>query len=249
MTKIEIEQKAFALTAALETSSKPPKCYGVSSGNFDGQGMSYGPLQWNIGQDTLQPIIRKLYTNYPDVVKGVFKDRYEELCSIFSPQSTSVQVRWADSISEPHNKHRLIKPWKSMFMVLGATKECQETMARAAQKYIDDAWEAFDAFDFMTERAYALMFDIMVQNGSISSKVRKQVSSGVAALSKEIVANPFKLEVEKMKLVTKYRAEASKKAFVEDVRSRKMAIALGKGTVHGLKVDLERDFGITLKNI
>jgi hypothetical protein len=249
MTKQEIQQKAFELTAVFETSSKPPRCYGVSCGNSDKQGMSYGPLQWNLGQETLQPIIRKLCANYPDMMREIFKDRYEELRSIFSPQPTPIQVKWGNSISDPKNKRRLISPWPEMFMALGATKECQQAMIAAAQWYIDNAWKEFTALGFKTGRAYALMYDIMVQNGSISPEVKERTRRSVAALAKDIVSDPLKLEVEKMKLLAKYRAEASNEESVEDVRSRKMTIAEGKGVVHGIKVDLDKDFGITLNYI
>ena len=38
------------------------------TGNFDGQGLSYGILQWNFGQGTLQPIFKNLFARYPNVV-------------------------------------------------------------------------------------------------------------------------------------------------------------------------------------
>jgi hypothetical protein len=49
-----------------------------------------------------------------------------------------------------------------------------------------------------------------------------------------------------MRIVANRRAEAAKRRFVEDVRKRKLAIANGRGVVHGILLDLEEQFGISL---
>jgi hypothetical protein len=50
-----------------------------------------------------------------------------------------------------------------------------------------------------------------------------------------------------MKIVANRRAAAARQDFVDDVRTRKLTIAEGTGTVHGLFYDLEDMFGITLQ--
>jgi peptidoglycan hydrolase-like protein with peptidoglycan-binding domain len=42
-------QRCLALTGTFETSSGIPDCYAGLSGDFDGQGLSLGVAQWNIG--------------------------------------------------------------------------------------------------------------------------------------------------------------------------------------------------------
>jgi hypothetical protein len=89
------------------------------------------------------------------------------------------------------------------------------------------------------------MFDIKVQNGSISGAVRLQINEDFDKL----VSGPDQkhLEVEKMRIVANRRAEASNPRWVEDVRSRKLCCAEGKGKVHGVNYDLEAQFGISLR--
>ena len=49
-----------------------------------------------------------------------------------------------------------------------------------------------------------------------------------------------------MKIVANRRAEAANPRWVEDVRTRKLCIAKGEGIVHGVRYNLEEQFGIAL---
>ncbi len=91
------------------------------------------------------------------------------------------------------------------------------------------------------------MFDICVQNGSIPARVREQIQTDFADLSAEL--SPEEIEVEKMRIVANRRAEAANPRFVEDVRKRKLCIAEGRGTVHGITYDLATQFGLGLGRI
>jgi hypothetical protein len=53
-------------------------------------------------------------------------------------------------------------------------------------------------------------------------------------------------EVARLRSIANRRAEAAAPQFVEDVRVRKLTIANGGGTVHGITWDLEAQFGIGL---
>ena len=48
-----LDYKCLALTGSFETNSPVPECFAGLSGNFDGQGLSFGVLQWNFGHDSL----------------------------------------------------------------------------------------------------------------------------------------------------------------------------------------------------
>jgi hypothetical protein len=56
-------------------------------------------------------------------------------------------------------------------------------------------------------------------------------------------------EVARLQSIANRRAEAAKPAYVEDVRARKLAIANGAGTVHGVPYNLEQQFGIRLQPV
>jgi hypothetical protein len=88
------------------------------------------------------------------------------------------------------------------------------------------------------------MFDILTQNGSISDIVRTQIMADFNGLP----ANGEDLERDKMRIVANRRAMAGKPEFIDDVRTRKLTIANGRGTVHGLTYDLEDMYALTLAN-
>ncbi len=51
----------------------------------------------------------------------------------------------------------------------------------------------------------------------------------------------------KLRIVANRRAEAANPQWIEDVRTRKLCIANGEGTVHGRFYNLEDQFGIGLQ--
>src|SRR5688572_3374909 len=54
-----LELRCLSLTGTFETGQVPPECFAGLSGDFDGQGISLGVLQWNFGQDSLQPLLQE----------------------------------------------------------------------------------------------------------------------------------------------------------------------------------------------
>jgi hypothetical protein len=118
------DYRSLTLTASFETSIGPPECFSGLAGDFDGQGISFGVLQWNLGQGTLQPLLRKLDMAHPEVVKAAFGDGYQELRTMLT-KSTREQLAWARKI-QTANRRSLVEPWRSRFKALGATRECQQ---------------------------------------------------------------------------------------------------------------------------
>jgi hypothetical protein len=95
-----------------------------------------------------------------------------------------------------------------------------------------------------SQRALALMFDIVVQNGSIGEIVKARILKDFSTLPPALSGD--QLEVEKMRCVAIRRAEAANPRWVDDVRVRKLCIANGGGRVHGIDYDLDLQFGIRL---
>jgi hypothetical protein len=95
-----------------------------------------------------------------------------------------------------------------------------------------------------SDRAAALLFDILVQNGSISAVTEAQILTDCGRLHSSL--SDDELEVERMKIIANRRAEAAKAQWVEDVRRRKLTIATGEGTVHGRYYNLQEQYGLGL---
>jgi hypothetical protein len=99
-------------------------------------------------------------------------------------------------------------------------------------------------YEVWSERAVALMFDIVTQNGSIKPVTKAQIRADIRMLPATLSEQD--LEVRKLESVANRRAEAANARWVDDVRRRKLCIARGEGVVHGIAYNLEEQFGIRL---
>lgn len=235
----ELSYRCLALTGSFETGKPPPDCFAGITGDFDGQAISFGALQWNFGQRSLQPLLLKMDEQNPEVVEEIFNDCCTEFREVLrAPQEQ--QMEWSRSIQDL-NRFTLREPWRGLFKSLGRNKEFQNLQVEAADRLYDAAKDLANDYDLKSERAVALMFDIKVQNGSIYSYVREQILRDFDQLPEDAG------EEERLVIVANRRAEASNSRWVEDVRNRKLTIARGEGTVHGMHYNLEEDYGIRLE--
>ncbi|MEQ1934332.1 MAG: peptidoglycan-binding domain-containing protein, partial [Fimbriimonadaceae bacterium] len=235
--------RCLALTGSFETSLAPPDCFAGLSGNFDGMGISFGVLQWNIGQGSLQPLILEMDAKHRDILKGAFHVDYLALITAMKlPKKEGVE--WAKTIQ--NNKFVIHEPWRGEFKSLGRTPEYQQIQTDHADANYQKARSWCAEYELWSERAVALMFDIRTQNGSIKPITKQLILADFAALP--AMSEPDR-EVARMRIVANRRAEAANPIWVEDVRRRKLTIANGTGTVHGKPYDLKVTYGIQLKKL
>jgi len=240
-----LDYRCLALTGSFETGAAFPDCFAGLSGDFDGQGISFGVLQWNFGQGSLQPLLKRMCVDHNELAKSIFHNHYEELTAILTA-TKSEQLAFARSIQDP-NRKTILEPWKGMFKSLGRSEEFQRIEADAANALYKAARQLCSDYGLWSERALALMFDIKTQNGSIGSSVKTQILADFAKLPPALPNE--KLETAKLRIIANRRAETAKAKWVEDVRARKLCIANGGGSVHGIKYDLEGQFGIGLRRV
>lgn len=240
-TKEQLRANCMALTGTMETSSKAPACYAVSVGNFDGMGMSFGVLQWNLGKGTLQPILTKMLVDYAPTAERVLSASGYNVINNMLKKDKAAQVAWGDSITDPTTK-KLKETWKKRFTSLGLTPECQAIQIQQAEWYYKQAENWFKLYGFWSERAYALLFDIAVQLGSMVG--HKELLTTTFTFADTI--SPDDLEVKRMVVLVEERLKSVPEKWRSVVRDRKMAIATGSGTIYGtLKIKAD-EFGIRL---
>jgi hypothetical protein len=237
-----LRQKCLALTGSFETGKMPPDCFTGISGDFDGQGMSYGALQWNFGQQSLQPLLKEMNTTYPSMLQEIFAQAYQPLVDVLG-KNLQAQMAWVRSIQHPV-QHFVFEPWRGFFKTLGRTPEFQGIQVKYAEHLQQKAFNLCQEYQLWSPRAEALMFDIVVQNGSISAVVRQTIMQEIGNLRPELDREA--LELEKMRIIANRRSEACKTQWVEDVRCRKLTCANGEGIVHGVTYHLREQFGIDL---
>jgi hypothetical protein len=245
MTTKPLIYRCLALTGSFETGESIPNCFSGLSGDFDKQGISFGVLQWNFGQKSLQPLLREMRDQHPAIMKSVFLNQYDLLLKALDSSQSEI-MQFTRNIQHPI-KHFVYQPWREMFVTLGRTPEFQDIETNYAHETFDEAIRLCREYELGSERAGALMFDIKVQNGSIAGETTKMILADFEAIDKSLPQD--ELEVTKMRIVANRRADAAKPEWAEDVRARKLCCANGSGVVHGIEYDLDKQYGISLKPI
>ena len=226
--------RCLALTGSFETGLLPPGCFSSLAGDFDGQGLSYSCLQWNIGQKTLQPLLAKVFAAHPDVVAKCFPGFMASEVQAMLNGPLAQQLGWARSIQGPMN-HKVNPAWASAFATLGASPEWQAIAQESAAGYFDHAKFQASQLKLKSDRAIALLFDCCVQNGGVRPGPMRAVLAAV---------KPDWGELDVMHAIAREVADSADPKYHKDVLTRKETIADGVGIVHGLRYDLEKDFAL-----
>lgn len=211
---------------------------GWLAGSFDGQGASWGPLQWNLGQKTLQPLMRRIAQLDQKKFAQIMGDKFLEACLAGTPEWFFLNVIC------PGGKPA--KEWSYKFAQLTQTKAAQQAFLEFAEIRYLYAVRMCDVLGFETERGFALCFDVAVQNGALTSGPR----GDHRATFQRLLPKGELQEWERLKFFAHAVARCSKPRWREDVLGRKLGIALG-GTkklgyaVHGRHFNLEKDFGVS----
>ena len=242
MNKDQVFNIAFAVTAWFETGDEP---YTNPSGNFDGQGLSWGPRQNCIGQGSLQPLLRKMFAEQDALMHATLGANYDTLFAIAKAGPTKDQL--AMTIRELNDEKGRLRPgWRDVFAKLGAAPAIQAV-------FIDDARGSIPAVDGLADwmsgpeqvdvRTWCLAYDFVTQNGGFNSVFKVAISAFLLTLA------PFKKDVrDRLRAICWLRAGWSyilgNREFATDVLARKLLIVEGRGRFRGADVDLSDRFGV-----
>jgi hypothetical protein len=226
-----LQLRCLALTGSFETGHLPPYCFSALAGDFDGQGLSFSALQWNLGQRTLQPLLGRMIAQRPEVMTRCFGELGLALQGMLD-ESVAVQLAWARSIQGPN--HHVTGDWVTAFASLGATAEWQIVARESAAGYFDRAKFHASQFKLTSDRAIALLFDCAIQNGGVPSLALHHVLD---------IQLPDWGEPELLRTIAGAVADSVNPKYRPDVLARKMTVANGNGIVHGIHYDLE-EFGL-----
>lgn len=220
---------ALALTSTFEGHG-----FQKAVGNFDGAGVTWGIIGFTLAGGELAKVLSAIDADAPDTLDRAFGAMASELRDILT-RPRADQIAWADGISLGAQKLYLREDWASGFARLGATQAAQTAqIARAHARYWSIAQRDADRYDLTDPPGRALCFDIAVQNGGINEGPQIQ-----EALAEEINPTPRR----RREIIAEQVALGSRKRYQDDVRSRKMTLATGQGTVHGGRFNTA-DWGI-----
>jgi hypothetical protein len=244
------EEKALRLTNAFENTSHYARTrelsFGTLAGDFDGQGLSFGLLQWNIGTGSLQPLLRAFERGHAAAFDAVFGADAAAVREMLG-QPRERQLAWARSINDYSNPRRpQVQPrWREHFIRLGADAAFQAIQLNAVRPRMDRAVAYARTYGLTSERGLALLFDIVTQHGAAWPQKRNRrelIERRRAAFEREQGRAPNEQEL--MRIIVDVIVATVAERWRENVRRRRMTILDGRGTVHGHEFDLARDFGI-----
>lgn len=151
------------ITGTFESSGDP---YQGVSGDFDGQGISCGVLQWNIGQGSLQPLVRAAGRDAVLSTMATFGQEMWTACNASLNQALAIVRSWQDGTAlRPGPRSELKTFMGSPAMRLQQDAAIRKVGAKA--ETLADRWAADRGAGARTLQGLAWFFDIVTQNSSM----------------------------------------------------------------------------------
>jgi hypothetical protein len=153
-------QTALAITGGFETSGDP---FAAVAGDFDGQGLSCGVLQWNIGQGTLQTLAKAAGADAILTHMPIHGASFQAAIESPLPVALAFVRRWqTGGVLRADVKHEL-----AQFCACPAMRAQQ---ILAARSLADAAWTDMEIWETARggvpeRRSFCWFFDLHTQNG------------------------------------------------------------------------------------
>jgi LAS superfamily LD-carboxypeptidase LdcB len=167
------EQKAVETTSLFET-GKRGGFYGLS-GNFDGQGLSFGLVNWTIGTGSLQPLLRDFAKENPGrwvQVFGADASAFLQLIARTGKQAEKDQHRFAieqmNTLSVGKRGKRtwtVRQPWVGYFKRLSEDTAFRKIQVRYVRHLLASAADYCRRYRLTSELAFCFMFDTVSSHG------------------------------------------------------------------------------------
>ncbi len=168
---------AVSIIGTFETSGDP--FIGVA-GNVDGMGLSCGVLQWNIGSNSLQPLVCLVGR---EVVLQAMPAHGEELwsaCNSPPDEGSAIVRRWQTNATLHPTVAGELRALMGSPEMRGAQLRCIETVAQKADA-LAEKWAHDCGRTQRTPQEYIWFFDVLTQNGSMRGIWRDDYRALVAA--------------------------------------------------------------------
>ncbi len=159
------------ITGTFENSGDP---YEGVSGDFDGQGISCGVLQWNIGQNSLQPLVKAIgepvvLSTMPNFGKDMWK-----ACNTSLSKALDIVRSWQGGTAlKSGPKGELKRLMGSSQMRQQQDAAIDKVAARA--ETLADTWAADRGASKRSVQELAWFFDVVTQNNSMKGLSYKDV--------------------------------------------------------------------------
>jgi hypothetical protein len=156
-------ETALAITGRFETAGDP---FTAVAGDFDGQGLSCGVLQWNVGQGTLQKLAKAAGRDAVMAHMPVYGTAF--LAAIESPRADALAL--VRSWQTRNVLHADVKRELARFCACPAMRAQQIV---AARPIADAAWRDTEIWEAARggvpgKQSFCWFFDLRTQNGGVA---------------------------------------------------------------------------------
>ena len=223
VTLAQAQEMALRITTFFESSKSMN--FQALADDFDMQGMSFGLIQWNFGQDTLGPLLNKMLAADQPAFAACFgpSTNFPVLKSALDRNDQQGQLDWTRELQARD------KPaWRAAFQALGAIDRFNAIqLAEAEAAFHPLAMQAVSQLRLIAPalmgavefRSYAALFDLCVQQSGLT-KALDQIKLRV---KNEKPATQSAL----LKIAVVERARKANANFQSDCVSRRMGILTG----------------------
>lgn len=207
------------------------------SNNFDGQGLSMGLFNQNLGSGSLQPLLNKMKSNAVSQMQSVLVSKNLNSLSTMINNwkqngSISQTISWA--VINLYVGGSFKSDWSNQLRALAKTPYYRSLQVEAAAYYHRRAMDYVDLFGTSQLRSYLFFFDIVIQNGGVPTAA---VNSLIQKFNKTLYTEEQKLNAVLTALLPYVNS-----AYREDVRRRKSSIINQVGVVHGSQRQYNREY-------
>jgi hypothetical protein len=169
---------ALETTGDFETAGNP---WGGVTGDFDGMGISCGVLQWNIGSNSLQPLVKA--AGLPAVTSAMPRHgaKFWEANNTTVTKGLAIVRAWQNGGTRlpPEVKGELVAFMCSDAMV-AQQMAASTKVARTAER-LAIAWAASRGSAPHTKRDFCWFFDLVTQNGGLKGLTINDVKAFVTS--------------------------------------------------------------------
>ena len=277
------DQKLMMLALTMSGSFEGRTGWINLTNNFDGQGLSMGILNQNLGQGSLQPMwvemrnaalarlqatlskanLKSLLTmlgswevavstaslalaeygynelDDPSLVAqelGLAESALNEVRTAALSRNQSA-VNWA--AANLYTGKLFKTEWSQQLSALAVTPEYRSIQVEKALKIHLNALALMKTYGMQQLRAYLFFYDVIVQNGSLSSTVQTDYKVWAAK-------NPKATELARLSQILTLRLRTVLPQYVNDVFTRKNAIIQGTGVIHAEARNFPKEYCVNL---
>jgi hypothetical protein len=215
--------RAIALVSVLEGTS-----FGdMNATDIDGAGVTLGIAGFTTASGEVQELFAHFFSADPAAADLLGREDRNLLFSLLKHGSS--RAAW-DAFFYSHSGTVKIEIARAMVTwgTRSAMRSCQLEMAR--QRFWKSGVVAADRLGFKTPRARLFFLDVAVQNGGWRA--------GHQVLAERLVGFHSPEECDRLEAAAHAVAACAKARWRDDVLQRKLALAHGEGSVHGISIDL-----------